>query len=197
MEKDSTDRSDADLQYLYHITKSVTFLVNQGAEVHLEACRYLKYANIRKGHVIFLQGDVGDFFCIVYEGAVAIDKTSNAGAKARICVIQPGVGFGELALKEEGTRSCSAYALEPTILFRLGKEHYTNFLDEHRRHAVSKRADYMARKGIVAHRVCTTVRASVYTRILYTHTPRRYSNEINCVARVSSARVGIYAKTSI
>lgn len=85
-----------------------------------EAARVLACATergIREGDVIFREGDPGDRFYLVAEGAVVI-STGGTG----LTTIERGGHFGELALITDAPRSATAHAVAPTSLLALDRD---------------------------------------------------------------------------
>jgi CRP-like cAMP-binding protein len=82
--------------------------------------------NYRKGQPLFHQGDPGTSLFIICEGAVAVFVTSENGDRMVLTTLGATDLLGEIALLDEGSRSASAEALEPTTALALSR---TAFLD--------------------------------------------------------------------
>lgn len=89
----------------------------------------LKRERFEVGQTIIREGEGGDKFYLVREGAVEITK---AGAARPLAVLAPGQFFGELALINDAPRAATGTAREPTEVFSLDKE---RFLDAIRTNA--------------------------------------------------------------
>ena len=66
----------------------------------------------QKNDVIFQQGDTGDSFYQVIDGAVGIFVSYDGGEESKLCEIHKGEFFGEMAVIDVCPRSGSAVALE-------------------------------------------------------------------------------------
>lgn len=74
-----------------------------------------------KGDIIIREDKVADTFYIIQKGKVAITKKFEDGEEMVLAVHQAGDFFGEMALLDEGPRSASAVALEPTVLLEISR----------------------------------------------------------------------------
>ncbi|KAJ1623320.1 hypothetical protein T492DRAFT_298884 [Pavlovales sp. CCMP2436] len=92
---------------------------------------------MRKGGVVFLQGDVGSHFYLLVSGAVEIEQTHAArgfpdGRTEKLRLIKHtdhSPFFGELALESAGkARSASATVVDDTVLLEVGAEQFRKLL---------------------------------------------------------------------
>jgi CRP-like cAMP-binding protein len=81
----------------------------------------------RKGQLIFAEGDPGDAFYIIDQGAVSIFFTSENG-QVPLCSLSDGEYFGEMGIINNDKRSASARALEDTTLLRIGSVDFNDFV---------------------------------------------------------------------
>ena len=79
-----------------------------------------------KGAVLFNEGDTGDAFYVVASGTVKVFVTSGHGTEMVMATLRAPHGFGEVALLDNGPRSASAEALEPTTVLAFAR---STFLD--------------------------------------------------------------------
>lgn len=71
-----------------------------------------------RGAKIFQEGDPGDRFYLILDGAVRISKTMNGLGEEALAVLRPGNYFGEMSLVDETQdRSADAIAHEACRLF--------------------------------------------------------------------------------
>ena len=82
--------------------------------VHLEA-----------GETVFTQGDAGDAFYMVVQGAVRIVRGST-----ELALLGPREGFGEMAILDQETRSATAVATEPTTLLRIERDAFDRLIEQ-------------------------------------------------------------------
>lgn len=75
----------------------------------------------RKGQPLFHQGDPGNALFVVVDGSVVVYVTSENGDRMVLTTLGAGDVLGEIALLDEGTRSASAEAVEPTTTLALSR----------------------------------------------------------------------------
>jgi CRP/FNR family transcriptional regulator/CRP/FNR family cyclic AMP-dependent transcriptional regulator len=68
----------------------------------------------RRGEVIFHKDDPGATLFVIKSGQVKITSTSPEGEDLILAILADGDFFGEFSLLDEGPRSASATAMEPT-----------------------------------------------------------------------------------
>ncbi len=83
---------------------------------------------LEKDEVLFEEGDPGDAFYIVFNGAVQILKTRPDGSEEKLAVRRAGEGFGEMALLNDAPRSAGARAQEATQLMSVPREEFQHLL---------------------------------------------------------------------
>ncbi len=71
-------------------------------------------ASLRRGDVIFAEGDEPNDLYIVVSGRIAIANKSVDGRESMVALMEPGDLFGEMGLFDELGRSAEARALEPS-----------------------------------------------------------------------------------
>jgi CRP/FNR family cyclic AMP-dependent transcriptional regulator len=72
----------------------------------------------QKDMVLFREGDVGEAFYVVLDGAIRISKMIPGGRDETIAFIERGGFFGEMALVDDFPRSAGAVAyLDSLVLF--------------------------------------------------------------------------------
>ncbi len=81
------------------------------------------------GEVLFQEGDEGDRFFVVVEGAVEISRAGRGGTVEKLAVRRQGEAFGEMALLDDAPRSASARLVETARLLVLDRESFRSFLD--------------------------------------------------------------------
>lgn len=79
---------------------------------------------------IFAEGDEGDAFYVIIDGAVEISMVRPGGEKEKLAVRRKGSAFGEMALLNDAPRSASALALEQTELVRVPKKAFDEILGD-------------------------------------------------------------------
>lgn len=82
----------------------------------------------KAGEHVFYERDLGDALYIVDTGAVRIWVRDEDVQEVTLSELNPGEFFGELAVLDSGERSANATAIVDTILHRLRRENFHNFL---------------------------------------------------------------------
>ena len=72
--------------------------------------------------VIFAEGDIGDRFYLIIEGAVRISRIVPGMGEEALAILRPGDYFGEMALIDASPRSAHALVHERCKLFVIRKE---------------------------------------------------------------------------
>ena len=83
---------------------------------------------INGGKVIFAEGDNGDKFYLIFEGAVRISRMVPGMGEEALAVLRDGAYFGEMSLIDAGPRSAHAIVHEKCRLFVLRKEDLEDLL---------------------------------------------------------------------
>jgi len=86
-----------------------------------QLARSVTERSYRKGHIIVNQGDPGDSLFVVAEGLIKVFVTSETGDEMVLVALRRPDVFGEVAVLDEGPRSASAEALEPTAVLILAR----------------------------------------------------------------------------
>jgi uncharacterized membrane protein len=84
--------------------------------------------SFKEGDYIFHEHDLGDALYVVETGAVRIWVRDEDVQEVTLSELKPGEFFGELAVLDSGERSANATAMTDTILHRLRREDFHDFL---------------------------------------------------------------------
>lgn len=84
---------------------------------------------LRRGEVLFEEGDPGNRLYIITEGKVKLGHTSSDGRENLLAVLGPGEIIGELTLFDPGPRSTTATAVSPVTLLHLDHADLVGILD--------------------------------------------------------------------
>jgi len=82
----------------------------------------------KHGEAIFAEGDKGDRFYLILDGAVRISRMVPGMGEEALAILRPGDYFGEMSLIDDATRSAHALVHESCKLFVLRKEDLENLL---------------------------------------------------------------------
>ena len=105
------------------LLKGVQMFEETSEEILTEIARILEEVEVAPGEDIFRKGDIGDSMYIVVEGQVRVydgERTINVLGEKEI--------FGELALLDPEPRSASVSATQPSRLFRLDRETFSQLM---------------------------------------------------------------------
>jgi CRP/FNR family transcriptional regulator, cyclic AMP receptor protein len=82
----------------------------------------------KKGDAVFHQGDQGDTFYLVLEGAVRISREVAGLGEEALAVLRAGAAFGEMALIDDAPRSADVLVHESCRLFVVRKSDLEDLL---------------------------------------------------------------------
>jgi CRP/FNR family cyclic AMP-dependent transcriptional regulator len=89
--------------------------------------RRLEEQRCESGETIFREGDEGSTLFIVEEGAVEVTRGEGAG-RIELATLFPGQYFGELSLFDGFPRSATTTAVRPSLLLRLDRDDFVDFV---------------------------------------------------------------------
>jgi HEAT repeat protein len=89
-------------------------IASLAAEVHCD-----------RGEVVFEQGDEGDAFYVVVQGAIRISR-----GRTELATLGPREGFGEMAILDRDTRSATATAVPETTLLKLDRDSFDRAVEQ-------------------------------------------------------------------
>ncbi|WP_414689789.1 Crp/Fnr family transcriptional regulator [Nocardioides sp.] len=84
---------------------------------------------LRRGDVLFHEGDSGDKLYVVLDGKVKLGRTSSDGRENLLAIMGPGQMFGELSLFDPGPRSATVTAVTDATFASLSHEDLLKWLD--------------------------------------------------------------------
>jgi CRP-like cAMP-binding protein len=87
--------------------------------------------SLRRGDVVFYEGDVPDALYIVLRGRIALLNTSVDGRESVLALMESGDLFGEMGMLDDLPRSATARALESSTLLHLPYEPVLDLLHDH------------------------------------------------------------------
>ena len=91
----------------------------------------MSQTTLRRGEVLFNEGDSGDRLYILLTGKVKLGHTSVDGRENLLAVLGPGEVVGELTLFDPGPRSTTATAVATTELLALEHNQLMGSIDSH------------------------------------------------------------------
>lgn len=91
---------------------------------------YATLTEIKKGEILFEEGDRGDYVCFVVDGKLEVVKES-AGGKARVLTtLSRGRSIGEGSIVDDSPRSATVRADTNASLIILSRDAFESILDQ-------------------------------------------------------------------
>ncbi|MBF0523672.1 MAG: cyclic nucleotide-binding domain-containing protein [Deltaproteobacteria bacterium] len=103
-------------------------------EAICQKCRTRRY---EAGKIIFEEGEEGETFFIILEGAVEVWRDYGSPDRELLNVCRRGNTFGELALVDDLPRSATVVAREAVTLLSMSRTDFISILKEHSSAALS------------------------------------------------------------
>lgn len=85
--------------------------------------------SLRRGEILFEEGDPGDRLFIITEGKVKLGHASADGRESLLAILGPGEIIGELTLFDPGPRSTTATAVSSLVMLVLEHNDLMDLLD--------------------------------------------------------------------
>ena len=101
----------------------------QPAEL-LSAARYFSISHVEQDEVIFHEGDMGTFMCLIAEGSVSVQKANQDDENVEIATLPKDRTFGEMAVLDGEHRSASCIAATDCTLLILSRDSLEKMLLE-------------------------------------------------------------------
>jgi CRP/FNR family cyclic AMP-dependent transcriptional regulator len=83
---------------------------------------------IRRGEVLFREGDSGDRLFVVTDGKIKLGRSSTDGRENLLAILGPGQMFGELSLFDPGPRSATVTAVTDVSMLVLSHDEMVRWL---------------------------------------------------------------------
>lgn len=87
--------------------------------------------SLKRGEVLFHEGDDGNQLYVVTEGKIKLGRTSPDGRENLLAILGPGQMFGELSFFDPGPRSATATSVTDVTVQSLSHEALTPVLSSH------------------------------------------------------------------
>ena len=87
--------------------------------------------SLRRGEILFNEGDDGNQLYVVTEGKIKLGRTSPDGRENLLAILGPGQMFGELSFFDPGPRSATATAVTDVEIKSLGHDALSPVLVQH------------------------------------------------------------------
>jgi CRP-like cAMP-binding protein len=93
-----------------------------------EISRFTYEKRVKKGNVLFYQGEQGSTLYLIIKGKVKVVLIGESGKELVLAILKKGDFLGEMSIIEDEVRSATAIALEPTVFLTIDKENFLSFL---------------------------------------------------------------------
>ena len=105
-------------------------LFREFAEPELQALTgRLRERKLRKGHVLFREGDEGEEMFLVRTGTVLVSKSVTGKVEQVLARSGPGDFFGEMSLFDQSPRSATIQAETDTLLLALDRDNLNALIE--------------------------------------------------------------------
>ena len=91
----------------------------------------MQLQRFRAEQAIFSEGDAGNAWFVIYEGAARVEKRDPFTPTREVATLGPHACFGEMAILDDSPRSASVTATEDTTAFRFPAAMFQMLLEEH------------------------------------------------------------------
>ena len=112
-----------------NVISSVPLFEALGEEDRHSLREVMTEVSLRRGEMLFDEGDPGDRLYVLTTGKMKVGHTASDGRENLLAVLGSGEVLGELTLFDPGPRSTSATAVAPTHLLQLEHRDLMSLLD--------------------------------------------------------------------
>lgn len=81
--------------------------------------KHMSYVHLKRGELLFGEGDKGNFMGFVVHGVLEVLKRSEAGEEVVIARLTRGNSIGEMSLIDKSPRSATVVAVQPATMITL------------------------------------------------------------------------------
>ena len=123
----SSKMADAIIDFLINIP---LFDSLKGKELDILAAN-MKFIELRKGDILFEEGEKGDYVCFVVDGILDVMKSTESGKRVVLTDLQKNRSIGEMAVIDDFPRSATVKARKNSTLVILTRQGFDAILKEH------------------------------------------------------------------
>lgn len=95
-----------------------------------EIVHIMQVQRVRDEHAIFREGDPGDAWYVVYDGAVSVVRADATGTPRSIAELGPRSCFGEMAILDHFPRSATVVSQGESTIFKFPRVAFERLLRE-------------------------------------------------------------------
>lgn len=92
---------------------------------------YMNMSQAKKGDVIFVEGDKGDYICFVVVGALKVVKATGGGGEVTLSTLPKGRSIGEMSVIDDYPRSATVIADQDSSMVILPRSGFEQILEQH------------------------------------------------------------------
>jgi len=93
--------------------------------------QYLQFRRMKRGEVIFREGDPGDYVVFIFKGSVEVSTKNPEGEDYSLAQLGWGTSVGEMALIDELPRSATANVVDDIEFFMLTRDSFNDISQKH------------------------------------------------------------------
>ena len=108
--------------------KEISFFLEVSEHDLLEIAAISTERHFAMGEIIIEENSKAEIFFIIYKGKIEILKKFEDGEEVVLGVYSDGEFFGEMAILDEGPRSATARAMEPTTVMQVSYKDFEKIL---------------------------------------------------------------------
>jgi CRP-like cAMP-binding protein len=116
----------------HYVTASLLFKGLDGAEI-AALQQVVSMTQVKKGRILFLDGDEATGFYVLFEGKVRIYKSNPEGKEYTIHIINPGQFFAEVAIFDGKYFPADCMAIDDSVVGFFPKDRFLKLIEEYPR----------------------------------------------------------------
>ena len=106
------------------VLEAIPWLIDIPFQLVRDLSYYLDGYKLRKGNILFSEGDKEPYLVIIVEGSIDIIKMDSHQTPQLVTTLREGKVFGEMSLLDGEPRSAQAQAREEVMIYVLTQERY-------------------------------------------------------------------------
>ncbi len=113
------------------VVRSVPVFADLDDETYAAVRGAMVSTSVRRGEVLFREGEPGDRFWVIAAGKVKLGHAAPDGRESLLAVLGPGEIVGELSVYDPGPRTATATVLAPSTFLELEHTKFLELLQQH------------------------------------------------------------------
>ncbi|WP_112323488.1 Crp/Fnr family transcriptional regulator [Oceanibium sediminis] len=112
------------------LLKETPLFANLSPEALTRLAALSHFRATKRGEVLFQQGDASDRLYVMARGTATLSILSEDGHELIVHILQPGTGFGEVALLDGRSRTATCTIRDPGEVLTLNRSVFLDLLDD-------------------------------------------------------------------